>query len=180
MTTIALVDDEPNILKALKRALQRHFPNILTFDNPETALSELTYTHVDLIISDYQMPQMTGVEFLSQFKQSHPDSLRMILSGQADMKGVLAAINTVGIYRFIVKPWNDEELIINIQSALAYSKLDQENKELLRVLKEQSTILSTQLSELKRLERESPGITQINLNEEGCIDLSDDFLDNKD
>lgn len=176
MTTIALVDDEPNILKALKRALQRHFPNILLFDNPETALSELTYTNVDLIISDYQMPQMTGVEFLTQFKQSHPDSIRMILSGQADMQGVLNAINTVGIYRFLVKPWNDDELIINIQSALAYSKLARENKDLIRVLKEQSAIMNAQLSELKRLERDTPGITQINLNKDGCIDLSSDFL----
>tara|TARA_R110001592_G_scaffold54017_2_gene165521 strand:+ start:17093 stop:17635 length:543 start_codon:yes stop_codon:yes gene_type:complete len=177
MTIIALVDDEPNILKALKRALHRHFPNILTFDNPETALSELTYTNVDLIISDYKMPQMTGVEFLAQFKQSHPDSIRMILSGQADMQGVLDAINNVGIYRFLLKPWNDDELIVNIQKALAYNKLEQENKELLRTVKDQSIIMNSQLSELKRLERDSPGITQIDLNEDGCIDLSGEYLD---
>tara|TARA_R110001592_G_scaffold181747_1_gene424598 strand:+ start:18028 stop:18570 length:543 start_codon:yes stop_codon:yes gene_type:complete len=177
MTIIALVDDEPNILKALKRALHRHFPNILTFDNPETALTELTYSHVDLIISDYKMPFMTGVEFLTQFKQSHPDCLRMILSGQADIQGVLDAINTVGIYRFLLKPWNDEELIVNIQNALAYNKLEQENKELLRTVKEQSIIMNSQLSELKRLERESPGITQVDLNEDGCIDLSGEYLD---
>lgn len=177
MTTIVLVDDEPNILKSLKRALQRHFSDILTFDNPETALAELSGEHVDLIISDYKMPQMTGVDFLAKFKQSHPDSLRMILSGQADMKGILDAINKVGIYRFLLKPWNDEELIVNIQNALSYSKLKRENKELIRTVKAQSTIMHSQLSELKRLERDSPGITKISLNEDGCIDLSDEFQD---
>jgi len=180
MSIIALVDDEPNILRSLKRALHRHFPNILTFDNPETALSELSHTHVDLIISDYKMPQMNGVEFLTQFKNSHPESLRMILSGQADMQGVLDAVNQVGIYRFLVKPWDDDELIINTKNALAYNKLEQENKALLRTVKEQSLILKSQLSELKRLERESPGITKINLNEDGCIDLSNEYLDDID
>lgn len=175
MATIALIDDEPNILKALKRALSRHFTTVLTFDNPERALEELSHTPIDLVISDYKMPQMTGVDFLTQLKQSHPDALRMILSGQADMQGVLDAINTVGIYRFLLKPWNDEELIITIQNALAYNKLKLENRELVRTVKEQSVIMNSQLSELKRLERESPGITQINLNEDGCIDLSTEY-----
>jgi len=177
LITIALIDDEPNILKALKRALGREHWNILTFDDPVTALDELTNTEVDLVISDYKMPQMTGVDFLKLFSKQHPDTLRIILSGQADLKGLMDAINTVGVYRFILKPWNDDELRLTIKQALAFSQLEKENRELVETVKKQSKTLQSQLSELNRLERESPGITKIDLNEDGYIDMSAEFED---
>jgi len=171
MTTVALIDDEPNILKALRRTLGREGWTILTFDKPENALKELSSTHVDLVISDYMMPHMNGVEFLELFKKQHTESLAIILSGQADLTGIMNAINTVGIYRFILKPWQDDDLRLTIKNALAHSQLEQENKILLRTLEHQR-------KELIRLESESPGITQIDLNEDGCIDLSKEFDEN--
>ena len=168
MVTIALIDDEPNILKALKRALGREKWNILTFDNPAIALEELRHKKIDLIITDYKMPQMTGVEFLKRIAPQHPEALRIILSGQADLKGLMDAINTIGIYRFILKPWNDDELRLTIKQALAYNQLEQENIPLLETVKLQS-------NELNRLEKESPGITKLKLNDDGCIDMSAEF-----
>ena len=168
MVTIALIDDEPNILKALKRALGRESWHILTFENPTVALEELSNQKVDLIITDYIMPHMNGVEFLKHFIPQHPESLRIILSGQADLQGLMDAINTIGIYRFILKPWNDDDIRLTIKQALAFNQLEQENKALLETLKLQS-------NELKRLEAESPGITQLKLNDDGYIDMSAEF-----
>ncbi len=177
MTTILLVDDEPNILKSLKRAMHREDWTVLTYDNPETALEELSYTPVDLVISDYRMPQMTGVEFLSDFKHQHPQAVRLILSGQADLQGLMDAINAAEVYRFILKPWNDAELLVTVKQALEFNRLKQENIELAETVRNQSRELKAQLNELKRLEKDSPGITQVNWSSDGSIDLSDEFED---
>ena len=174
MATIALVDDEENILKSLERSLKRGGWDVLSYISPQVALEELPLHKVDLIISDYRMPEMTGVEFLAQFKQSNPTAIRMVLSGQADIDGVISAINTAEVYRFILKPWNDIELKLTITQALEYNRLKQENERLAQTVKQQSKVMKTQLTELKRLEKDSPGITQVNWNEDGSISLFDD------
>lgn len=177
MTTILLVDDETNILRALKRALKREDWNVITYDNPAQALEELALTPIDLVLSDYRMPQMTGVEFLSDFKAMQPDAIRLILSGQADLQGLLDAINAAEVYRFILKPWNDTDLIITLKNALDYQRLQRENRELADTVRNQSRAIKAQLSELRRLEQESPGITQVKWDENGLIDLSSEFED---
>ena len=177
MTTILLVDDETNILKALKRALKRENWNIITYDNPAQALEELALTPVDLVLTDYRMPQMTGVEFLTDFKAMQPDAIRLILSGQADLQGVLDAINAAQVYRFILKPWNDEELVYTLKNALEFQRLQRENRELAETVRNQSRAIKAQISELRRLENESPGITRVKFDENGIIDLSSEFED---
>lgn len=175
MTTIALVDDEPNILKSLKRAMRGRDWQVLTFESPQSALAALPGQDVDLIISDYKMPTMNGVAFLNEAKQCCPKAMRMILSGQADLDGMLGAINSAQVFRFILKPWNDEELLITIAQALEYQRLQQENQALLKTVESQSHTLKAQLLELQRLESLSPGITQVSWDADGSIDLSSEY-----
>ncbi len=177
MTTLVLVDDEVNILKALKRMLASEGWDIYAFDDPEQALASKDLVDVDLVISDYRMPQMNGVEFLRKFKQQHPEAIRLLLSGQTDIAGMMGAINTAEVYRFIMKPWNDEEIKITIKQALAFNHLLKENERLAQTVRRQSRLLRSQLSELKRLEAESPGITQVDWNDDGSINLMCDELD---
>ncbi|MCP5206247.1 MAG: response regulator [Hahellaceae bacterium] len=178
MTIIALVDDEPNILKALQRVLMKELWEIRTYSNPIEALEDRDIHSVDLVLSDYRMPEMNGVEFLSEFRKLNPTAIRLILSGQADMTGLLTAINQAEVYRFITKPWDNEELVITLKQALEVNFLRQENERLAQTVRKQSQQLRSQLSELKRLEKESPGITQVDWNDDGSISLNmDDYAD---
>jgi len=178
MTTIALVDDEINNLSALKRALRKEDWQILTFDDPMQALKELEFENVDLIISDYRMPHMNGVTFLNEFKKINPSAIRLILSGQADLDGLLGAINSAEVYRFITKPWDDNDLRLIIKHALEFNYLQQENNRLAQIVRNQGKQIKKNLSELRRLEVDSPGITNVDWNEDGSIDLVDeDMLD---
>jgi two-component system, probable response regulator PhcQ len=175
MKTIAIVDDEPNILSALKRSLRKEGWQILTYSDPLLAVNELSQIACDLIISDYRMPGMNGVELLHKLKTCRPDALRIILSGQSDMSGVLDAINKAEVYRFILKPWNDEDLCITLRNALRFADLLQENQALAETVRIQQSKLRKQEAEFRRLEKESPGITKIDLDAEGMIDLSSEF-----
>lgn len=177
MTSILLVDDETNILRALRRVLSREGWEIHCYDDPRKALEELAFQPVDLVLSDYRMPYMNGAEFLSEFRQIQPDAMRLILSGQADMTGLIEAINSAMIYRFISKPWDDAELLLTIQQALRVGQLERENRELAATVRNQSRAIQIQIDELRRLETLNPGITQVNWDEDGYIDLSGEFED---
>ncbi len=174
MPTIAIIDDEENILNSLRRLLRKRDWNVQTYTDPHAAIADLRFREVDLIISDYRMPDMNGVELLNLLKTVTPDALRILLSGQADMEGVKAAINEAEVYRFISKPWNDDELLMTLGNALEFQNLEKENRRLVTLVREQKKALRQQLDELQRLEKESPGITQVNWNEDGSIDLMDE------
>lgn len=177
MPTIALIDDEELILKSLNRLLRKTNWEVLTFSNPLDALETLNGQNVDIVVSDYRMPQMSGVDFLNQFKKDHPDTIRIILSGQADMQGILNAVNQSEVYRYVLKPWEDEELLHTLRTALKFNDLLRENAELAEIVRIQRDKLKRQQSELNRLEQEMPGITQIKRDADGMIDLSDEAND---
>ncbi|MDX1587636.1 MAG: response regulator [Oleiphilaceae bacterium] len=170
--TIALIDDEPSILSALKRLLRPTGWRVLSFTSPTEALEELHYEQPQLIVSDYRMPGMDGVSLLEECRRLHPDSVRMILSGQAELEAVLAAINQSQVYRFILKPWSDQDLLITLRNALDHQRLLKENHELAEIVREQNRKLEAQEKALSRLESDSPGITRVERDEEGFIDLS--------
>ena len=138
MYRILLVDDEINILSALKRSkpriefdeLEGERPEIETFISARQALARVKRAPVDLIISDFRMPEMSGIEFLSEAVQAQPDVARLVLSGNADLDNVVDAINKVQIFRFIAKPWHDFELKTAIVQALAARALVMENRRL--------------------------------------------------
>lgn len=124
---ILLVDDEQNVLNALKRELKGHF-EIGSFDNPLDALECCRTEKFDLVIADYKMPQMNGLEFLKQFGALQPDAARLVLSGEADIDALIRTINETHIYRFIAKPWDRIELLSSINQALAYQESLVENR----------------------------------------------------
>jgi len=126
MYRILLVDDEPNILSALRRCLAEIDVRELDgealyferFTSPEAAIERGNEQDFDLVISDYRMPSMNGVEFLSRLMEIQPAAQRMIVSGYADRDAIIAAVNEVQLIRFIEKPWDDEKLRLAVVSIL--------------------------------------------------------------
>lgn len=130
MAQILIVDDELNILAALKRELKscnREF-EIETYASPIEALARARDKSFDIVIADYKMPEMNGVDFLDAFQKLQPDAARIMLSGQIDIEGLAASINATHIYRFIAKPWSPHELLGAITQALDYRKALLENR----------------------------------------------------
>jgi len=117
LPTLLLVDDEENILNALTRMLRRDGYKVLTAMGAEEALDILGRNDVQVVISDQRMPGTSGTELLSKVKEMYPDTVRMVLSGYTDLAAVTEAINRGAIYKFLTKPWNDEELRIQIRDA---------------------------------------------------------------
>ncbi len=128
--TLLLVDDEENIMDALVRLLRRDDYKILKGNSGKDALALLAQHEVGVIIADQRMPEMTGVEFLSQVKELYPDTVRIVLSGYADINMVTDAINRGAIYKFLTKPWNDEQLSSSVLEAFVVYELLQEKKRL--------------------------------------------------
>ncbi|MDY7578231.1 response regulator [Herbaspirillum sp. RTI4] len=114
---LLLVDDEKNILSALNRLLRRDDYTILMANSGAEALEILSKTHVDVIVSDQRMPGMSGVEFFRIAKKTHPDSVRIVLSGYTELESVTAAVNEGSIYKFLTKPWDDVQLSEQIAEA---------------------------------------------------------------
>jgi len=128
--TILCVDDEPSILSALRRLFRTHGFQVLTAESGQAGLAVLEQETVDLVISDMRMPEMDGVVFLEHVRQRWPDILRLLLTGYADITSIMGAINRGEIYRYIAKPWDDNDIILIIRGALERSALEQEKRRL--------------------------------------------------
>jgi len=121
---------------------------LITSDSGELGLEILREKEVHLIISDFRMPEMTGVEFLKEAKAIRPEAIRIILSGFADVDAIVKAINEGEIYKFISKPWNDEELKLAVRRSLEQFELIQENSglnEKIRAQNEELRVLNENL-----------------------------------
>lgn len=128
--SLLLVDDEPNIALALQRLLRRENLQILIADGGQAGLDILARHPVDVIISDQRMPGMTGVEFLKIAKDRYPQTMRIVLSGYSDMHSVTEAVNEGAIYKFLSKPWVDEQLCDCIEEAFLHKEMADENRRL--------------------------------------------------
>jgi type II secretory ATPase GspE/PulE/Tfp pilus assembly ATPase PilB-like protein/FixJ family two-component response regulator len=129
--TLLFVDDEENILKSLKRLFLSDGYTILTAPSGAEGLSVLENNgSVNLVMSDYMMPGMTGTEFLKAVKEKYPEMIRIMLTGHNDISVVMEAVNQGAIYKFINKPWNADELKLNVKLALDQYDLIKKNKEL--------------------------------------------------
>jgi serine phosphatase RsbU (regulator of sigma subunit) len=146
--TILIVDDEDMVLSSLRGLflLQTSY-EVLEADDPRKALERLSRTRVDLVISDFLMPQMNGIEFLKEVKKLQPDAVRVLLTGYADKENAIKAINDVGLYHYLEKPWDNEALLSIVRNGL-------KEKSLRKTLGEKVRELDLLSSRHEALERE--------------------------
>lgn len=127
---VLCVDDEPNILSALRRLLRPAGYRVLVADGGAAALEIMASEPVDMVVSDMRMPHMTGAEFLGLVKDRWPDAVRVLLTGYADMASTVDAINRGEIYRYVTKPWVDSDLLLTLRQGLERKGLQQEKTRL--------------------------------------------------
>ncbi len=120
---ILFVDDEPEILTALTRLLRNTGVTLYTATSAEKGLQILEQQYVDIVISDKNMPGMNGMEFLQKVAVQWPETVRIMLTAYTELNDVISAINSGRIWSYMKKPWDNEELKLNIQQALSYSEV---------------------------------------------------------
>lgn len=128
--SILYVDDEPGNLTAFKANFRRLY-NVFTAESGPEGRLILDENPIQIIITDQRMPGMTGVEFLESIIPHYPDAIRILLTGYSDISAVIDSINKGQVYKYITKPWNEDELKITIENAFEVYALRKQNKELL-------------------------------------------------
>jgi len=128
--TVLFVDDEENILHSLKRLLRKENYRILTATSGADGLEILKEHDVHLVVTDQRMPEMSGTEFLAKVKENYQEVIRIVLSGYTEVDSITESINKGHIYKFMLKPWNDQNLKLEIKQALEQYDLMQVNKTL--------------------------------------------------
>lgn len=127
---VLCVDDEQNIVSSLRRIFRQHSFRVLTATSGAEALGLLEREPVDVVISDMRMPEMDGAQFLEQVRNRWPDTVRLLLTGYADMESTIGAINRGEIYRYIAKPWDDDDVVTTVRRGLERKTLEREKKRL--------------------------------------------------
>ncbi|HET8760386.1 MAG TPA: HD domain-containing phosphohydrolase [Nitrospiria bacterium] len=140
---LLIVDDEPFVLSALTRLLRRDGYEVITANAPSRGLAILQEQSVGVIISDYRMPEMDGVQLLRRAREVAPSAIRIILSGYAETHAILSAVNDGGIHKYLTKPWNDEQIRLEIKSGFELYRLAVTNRELQETLTRQNEELRT-------------------------------------
>ena len=138
---LLLVDDEENILRSLRRVLRRGEWTIETAADGEAALELFERFQPAVVISDFRMPGMNGVELLARVKALSPHTQRIMLTGQADQQAIEEAINRSEVFRFISKPWNDAQLLLTVKSAFEQHELMRDNARLHELTQQQNVDL---------------------------------------
>jgi len=146
--TIVLVDDEEMVLKSISSLLDIVSDyKVETFTSPGKALKYIENNRVDLVISDYLMPEKDGMTFLTEVKKIKPDIPRIILTGYADKENAIKAINEVGLFQYIEKPWDNDDLLLKIRNGV-------EKYMLIRKLQEKISEMNESNSELNNMYEE--------------------------
>ena len=164
--TLLLVDDEANVTDALRRAMRREPYELLTATSGAAALELLSHHQVDVVISDEQMPGMSGSALLTIVRREHPQAIRMILSGQASLESAVRAINEGKVYRFFLKPCNPTDLVFTIRRALAHKRLAEQSRRLLLEYRRQASVLAS-------VERHSPELLHLDMDDQGAVVLDE-------
>lgn len=147
--TLLAVDDEPNILAALRRLFRTTGWRILTAGHADEALELLATEPVNAVLSDMRMPGMDGVQLLERVAQGWPDAARLLLTGQADLRSTIDAINRGRLHRYITKPWNDDELVLTLRQVADRQQLEAEKHALERLTQKQNDELKALNSSLE-------------------------------
>jgi response regulator RpfG family c-di-GMP phosphodiesterase len=140
---VLIVDDEDMVITSIRAFLQLETDyQVVGLTVPVEAVKYLETNPVDVVVSDYLMPKMTGLQVLAKAKDLQPEAARVLLTGHADKQSAIQAINDVGLYQYLEKPWDNAQLLLVIQSAIERTKL-------LRTLHEKITALDEAHSNLK-------------------------------
>lgn len=136
--TVLFVDDEANILSALKRLFHPCGYRIFTAEGGRQGLEIMERESVDLVISDMRMPEMNGAQFLAQINERWPKTVRILLTGHSEIRDTIDAINQGHIYRYIAKPWEDNDIVLSVKQALHQKQLEQKNQGLEELTRKQN------------------------------------------
>lgn len=148
--TILIVDDEENILNSLGRLLDDLGCTVFFADTGMKGLEIINDKGIHLVISDYRMPGMDGIKFLDEVKKISPETIRIMLTGYADVDLAIKAINDGEVYRFITKPWNNIELLITVNQGLDYYNMQRELDRLNNLIRSQNDALKDWNSKLEQ------------------------------
>lgn len=173
---ILLVDDEPHVLSALQRLLRRELAGTAQVEahtSPQAALARALEVPFALVVSDYRMPELDGLAFLKAFSELQPRARRLMLSGVTDFDVLVSAVNDVGLDRYLIKPWDDQEMAGALAAALAEQARNEEARRLADERRGELGQLSAEDLERRRLEAEEPGITQVRRGPDGAVHLDD-------
>ncbi len=173
IANVLLVDDDEGVLGALERVLLRGGYNVRPASDAATALRGCRDDRYDVVISDYRMPEMDGIEFLNTVRELHPGIVRIMLSGEADRQAMLASINEADVFRFLTKPWEDEELLDAVAEAIAHRHANHEAAEALEFHRKKTDRDYQRQQMLDELEKETPGITDVNWSPNQTIIIED-------
>lgn len=140
---VLLIDDEDMVITSIRAFLQLETDYVIHgFNDPQEAVRHLQTNPVDVVISDYLMPKMNGIQMLAKAKELQPEAARVLLTGHADKQSAIQAINDVGLYQYLEKPWDNSQLLLVINSAI-------ERTQLLRHLREKVNELDAAHNNLK-------------------------------
>ena len=130
LATLLIVDDEENVVRSLRRLFRGEDVALRVSTDPVEALEVLEHEDVTVVISDQRMPGMNGIEFLRRVKERSPETMRIMLTGFLDVGAAEQAVNEAEVYRFFLKPWNDDDLRITVRHAIRQFRLRAENERL--------------------------------------------------
>lgn len=173
MPNLLIVDDETDILRALRRELYRSDWNVTSASSPKDALALIESESFDVIMSDYRMPQMTGVELLVEALRLQPAATRIVLSGFADVNAILESINNAQIFRFLVKPWKRDFLLEVLDLAWERRQEIAELDEALYARRLETDKVLREEHARRQLEALEPGITKVNFSPTDTIVLAE-------
>lgn len=146
--TIVIVDDEDMVLTSINSFLMLETEyDVVTFTSANEALGYIGVNDIDLVISDYLMPEMDGISFLGKVRELKPEAPRIILTGYADKENAIKAINEVGLFQYVEKPWDNDDLRLIIRNGM-------EKKKLMQALQGKIEQINRAYSELQTIQQE--------------------------
>ncbi|HBY59594.1 MAG TPA: hypothetical protein DEH78_07205 [Solibacterales bacterium] len=142
-----VVDDEEMVITSIRAFLRLETDyNIHGFTSPVDAARHLETNSIDVVVTDYLMPKMNGIQLLAKAKEHQPEAARVLLTGHADKQSAIQAINDIGLYQYLEKPWDNSQLLLVIQGAI-------ERTQLIRMLRDKLAELDTAHDNLKEVQR---------------------------
>lgn len=123
---VLYIDDEVHNLTSFRASFRRMF-NVFTAESADEGRTIVEFQHIHVILSDQRMPKMTGIEFFESIKEEHPDPIRILITGYTDINAVIDAINRGQVYKYLTKPWNEDDVKIYVEKAYEVFKLRKDN-----------------------------------------------------